>query len=134
MSRYGATLTSVLCIMSLIVSLLVHVSVMPYEDQKIDMLEKASMFSNIFVICIGMLFEENSQWSVYKIFWTIMLAFSCFIFYAMAGYMYYKDLKKEAKKIRRQLRRLGTRKANSSKVVPTAKQEKAKPSVPDVSL
>ena len=63
-----------------------------------------------------------------------MLAFSCFIFYVMAGYMYYKDLKKEAKKIRRQLRRLGTRKTDSSKVVPTAKQEKAKSSVQGESL
>lgn len=125
MSRFGATLTSMLCILSLMTALMVHVSIMPYEDENIDVLEKISMVSNIFVICIGMLFEENTKPSAYNIFWTIMLMLSFLIFYVLAGYMYIKDLKKEATEIRHGLRRLGTKKADSSKVSPIAKPEKA---------
>jgi hypothetical protein len=97
-SRFGAKLASVLCAMVLTAFLLVHLTIEPFEDDMIDILEKFSIFSCIFTICIAMLFNESGMDSAYNVFWIIMLICSVMTFYGLAGYMYWQDLKKKLKK------------------------------------
>jgi uncharacterized protein YacL len=82
----GPIMTALCCLAVLVIFLAAHSQWLPFVDYHVDLLEKASLVSNILMILLGVMFNFASRTQSHVI--TILIFLINIMFYGTAIFMY----------------------------------------------
>jgi len=102
----GPMMTALCCIVTLLFALVAHSQWMPFEDYHIDLLEKASLVTNMVMILLGLMFNYTSDSQALVV--TILIVATNVVFFGIAmrmkiGSKIAEVKRKKARKARRKL-------------------------------